>query len=250
MTAASAEPLELASARGERLSGILHSPGGSPRGVVVLSPCFTCTRDIAPVRNLARDLADAGYLAYRFDPVGIGKSDGAFEDATLTKYRDDLVLIARTLAPRAPALHLAGHSLGGVTSLLAAREAGAASVVTLASDARPDSLERLLGAAAVARAVTEGSVGFDAGDGATRKLSRALVLDRKKHDALAAAEKLTVPLLVVHGDRDQVVPLEAAELLAARARARLVVLPGGEHLLAGKSDRDRIRESVLAFIDR
>jgi putative redox protein len=78
--------LELRSARGERLAALRHDPEAEPRGLVVISPCFTCTRDIAPVRNLARDLAAAGFAAVRYDPFGSGKSEGRFEDATVTRY--------------------------------------------------------------------------------------------------------------------------------------------------------------------
>ena len=243
-----AEELALVSARGERLAGLLHAPDEAPRGLVVLSPCFTCTRDIAPVRNLARDLADAGYLACRFDPIGTGKSDGRFEEATVSRYRDDLVAVARALAPRASPLHLVGHRLGGVVSLLAARAAGAVTVTTLASNATRAALLRLIGSGTFERARREGSAPFDPGDGVSRNLSRELVLDLERHDPQEEARTLARPLLVLHGDRDAVVPLERGRELAAATGARLEVVAGGGHLLSRPEDRVRIREAVLAFL--
>lgn len=247
MSATSRE-LDLRSARGERLAGILHEPEGAARGLAVLSPCFTCTRDIAPIRNLARDLADAGYRALRYDPYGSGKSDGTFAEATASKYRDDLVAVAAQLGA-GERVHLMGHSLGGAVSLLAASAVQPRSVVTLGSNARKDSLKRLLGDA-FERAKRDGHVLFDSGDGVQRPFTRAFAEDLETHDVLGAAERLPCPLLVVHGEKDSLVPLDSARELAARGRADLAIVPGGEHLLARREDRDQIRAAVLAFLER
>jgi pimeloyl-ACP methyl ester carboxylesterase len=152
--------------------------------------------------------------------------------------------------PRAVPLHLVGHSLGGATSILAAAALGPATVVTLGTNARKDSLRRLLGEEAFERARTEGSFLFDAGDGVLRPLTRAFVSDLERQDVLGAAEHLACPLLVVHGDHDSLVPLDAARELASCARADLAVVPGGEHLLSSRADRASVRAAVLAFLAR
>jgi putative redox protein len=248
----STREIELRSARGERLAGILHDPEpeGAARAartaLVIISPCFTCTRDIAPVRNLARDLAAAGFRALRFDPFGSGKSEGRFEDATVSKHRDDLVAIARALREPSEPLVLAGHSLGGAVSLLAANELTPSSVITLATNARRDSLKRLLGAL-FEEAKRAGSVAFDSGDGVIRPLTRAFVEDLEQQDVLAAARALSCPLLVIHGTQDALVPLEAAHELS---RGDLAVIEGGGHLLSRREDREAIRTAALAFLGR
>src|SRR2546421_323098 len=83
-----------------------------------------------------------GFRACRYDPCGTGKSEGRFEDATVSKYRDDLVAVSRALAGTEP-LHLAGHSLGGTVSVLAASALAPRTVTTLGTNARKDSLRRL-----------------------------------------------------------------------------------------------------------
>ncbi|MGE0432625.1 MAG: alpha/beta hydrolase [Planctomycetota bacterium] len=47
----------------------------------------------------------------------------------------------------------------------------------------------------------------------------------------AYVDRITCPVLIVHGDRDEVIPLTHGRYLAARLgdRARLVIVPGGTH---------------------
>ncbi len=58
---------------------------------------------------------------------------------------------------------------------------------------------------------------------------------RSRLDILANVERrLPQPLLIVHGDDDETVPLEAAHALrAAKPNAELVVVPGATHMFGG-----------------
>jgi fermentation-respiration switch protein FrsA (DUF1100 family) len=56
------------------------------------------------------------------------------------------------------------------------------------------------------------------------------------------------PLLLFHGDSDELLPLMASEMVRMIAgRGELVVLPGEGHLLRGA--HDELRERVLAFVE-
>ncbi|MGJ3648279.1 alpha/beta fold hydrolase [Sphingomonas sp. GlSt437] len=63
------------------------------------------------------------------------------------------------------------------------------------------------------------------------------------------ARKIDVPTLVIHGDDDQIVPIDAGGRRAAEiiANARLLVYPGGNHGIA-ITDPDRVNQDLLAFI--
>jgi hypothetical protein len=56
------------------------------------------------------------------------------------------------------------------------------------------------------------------------------VIIADRFDTLAKAGRITVPTLIIHGDRDEVIPYEMGQTLAgAIAGARLVTVPGGHH---------------------
>ena len=60
--------------------------------------------------------------------------------------------------------------------------------------------------------------------------------------------KFDVPTLVIHGDDDQVVPIQSSAIMSARLvkGAELKIYPGGAHGL-GDTSKDRLNEDLLAF---
>jgi fermentation-respiration switch protein FrsA (DUF1100 family) len=59
----------------------------------------------------------------------------------------------------------------------------------------------------------------------------ARLLMKDKFDSIAVIDKVKAPLLIIHGDRDGVVPLSEGQALFARANEpkEMVVIPGGSH---------------------
>ncbi|HEX7655260.1 MAG TPA: alpha/beta hydrolase [Verrucomicrobiae bacterium] len=61
-------------------------------------------------------------------------------------------------------------------------------------------------------------------------------------------KKIDVPTLIIHGDDDQIVPLEGSAKLAAKLvrNCTLKIYPGGSHSL-GDTSRDQFNQDLLAF---
>jgi pimeloyl-ACP methyl ester carboxylesterase len=71
------------------------------------------------------------------------------------------------------------------------------------------------------------------------------------YDLVERSAQLKVPLLVLHGDADDVVPFEGSAALAA-ARPDLVKLVrfrGARHLESWNLERDRYESAVRSFLD-
>jgi non-heme chloroperoxidase len=62
-------------------------------------------------------------------------------------------------------------------------------------------------------------------------------------------KKFDVPTLILHGDADQIVPLESSARLAAKLvkNSILKIYPGGSHSL-GDTSRDQLNKDLLEFI--
>ncbi|MHB8796221.1 MAG: alpha/beta hydrolase [Candidatus Nanopelagicales bacterium] len=179
--------------------------------------------DMAP---LAAPLREAGVHTLLLDARSHGRSD----DSAITSmphFADDVAaglswLRAHPLVDPSRIV-LVGHSVGAGACLLAAhRDPGVAGVVSLSCMADPRAvMTRLLSGAHLPRAV------------------RWLALRYVEHDIgmrfaaftpLTTLPTLTMPVLLIHGELDQVVPAADAHQLAAVApAARLLVVPGVGH---------------------
>lgn len=109
---------EFAVGRGRQVVGLRGSPGDSARGVVLLLPGYTGTKeDFAPILD---PLTDAGFVAVALDLPGQYESPGPLEpDGYLPDALGvDVALTGAALRRAHPGipLHLVGHSYGGLVA--------------------------------------------------------------------------------------------------------------------------------------
>lgn len=234
-------------------SGPTDRDGNSPLGVTASS-----------YRLLAAGLARRGITTVRIDKRGMFGSKAAIANAnavTIADYAADARAWARAAraATGARCVWLLGHSEGGLVALAAGQDrkdlCGVISVAAAGRKLGPIIREQLqanpanaplLPSAYAALARLEARQRFNNAD-----LHPALVplfgealqlymIDLLAQDPARLAASLKVPLLIVQGDRDlQVNVTDANVLAAAQPKARLVVLPGVNHVLKNVSTTDR-----------
>jgi uncharacterized protein len=164
--------------------------------------------------DFARAAIGAELAAIVFDQRGHGESEGAMDGRAI----DDVVDMAALLRSRIgepTAIALRGSSMGGYLALVSAAAVGAAAVVAICP-ASDDGLRRGL---------SSGRFTFDADRPA---LDRFLA----DHEVTTAARMLEVPVLLLHAEGDEQVPVEHSRELARvlrSPRSRLITLPGGHH---------------------
>lgn len=250
-------PRTPAPAGGRRPAVILHTGSGvfDRDGVVAGVPTLG---------QMAGALADAGFIAIRYDKRGHGQSGGRSESATISDYADDAVVVAKWLAARRDVdpkrIAVVGHSEGAFVALLAsARDRRLSAVVTIAAPAVTgaelilEQQRHALDATTLSPAERDAKV-------ALQKQVQAAVLtgrgwegvdplvraqaDTPWFQSLLAYDPAKVitdvrqPLLIVHGQLDRQVPVEHADKLAALARTKsksktieVVVVRGVNHLM-------------------
>ena len=124
--------------------------------------------------------------------------------------------------------------MGGYLALLAAQPARAAAVVAICP-AGSDGLRRGLAA---------GRFTFDAD-------APALDAFLAAHDPEATVAALDIPVLLLHAEGDEQVPVEHSRALATRLRSptsRLITVPGGHH--RSIQHDDELQAVSLRFIER
>jgi len=183
-----------------------------PAGIVIVHGAGSCKENH---HDYARAALAAGFAAIAFDQRGHGASVGPMDGRAI----EDVAAIAARLRsaigdPAAP-IALRGSSMGGYLSLVAATAADASAVVAIC----PAS------AAGLQRGLRDGKYEFEAD---VARLDRLLAA----HDEQAAVERLAIPLLLLHAEGDEQVPVAHSRELAARMKApssRLIAVPGGHH---------------------
>jgi uncharacterized protein len=184
----------------------------APGCVIVLRGAGSCKENH---HDFARAALGAGLAAIAFDQRGHGDSEGAMDGHVV----EDVVAIAALLRkrlnnPRAP-IALRGSSMGGYLSLVGAAPVAAAAVVAIC----PASAEGLR------RGLAEGRFTFRADEPALDEFLAS-------HDEAEAIATLAAPVLLLHAEGDEQVPVEhSRELsrLARSPRSRLIAVPGGHH---------------------
>jgi len=219
---------------GARLAAVLHLPEGrGPFPCLVASHGLGSSKESDKYLLLAEESSRAGIAACRFDFRGCGESGGRFADTTVSGELADLAAVLAAVRARPELdgrLALMGSSMGAFLSLFAAQRT--ADIRAVAAWACPADLEDLLEDPESVRAHGLGDpclVEFRAG-------------------AYLRAPAGVSRCLFVHGDRDEVVPVEHARRLYALSvePKRLAVLPGGDHRL---SDPGHRQEAVRLSLD-
>jgi uncharacterized protein len=165
--------------------------------------------------DFARAAVALGLAAIAFDQRGHGESEGPMDARVISDVASMAALLRERMgAPQAP-LALRGSSMGGYVAILAAAPVAARAVVAIC----PASAEGL------GRGLAAGTLRFEADTGALHAFLAA-------HDLEPAVESLAVPLLLLHAEGDEQVPIQHSRELAQRMRipsSRLIAIPGGHH---------------------
>ena len=217
------------------------------------------------MRFLGEQLADSGFRVHGMLLPGHGTR---VEDLDRTSWRDwaDAVEDAfDALALSCRRVAVVGQSLGGLLALhLASRRSDVAAVGSLATPLWLEGLSARVAKWAASGALPFSSVpklyGSDCSDPKVRRdnpaydaiPTRGLAqLAEYMHVASDALDKISAPVLVVHGMHDHTAPVACAARIAERANAvRVRILPRSYHLVTVDVERDIVAAEVRELLRR
>jgi pimeloyl-ACP methyl ester carboxylesterase len=234
---------EITSSEGLPIRGVLQVPH-SARALVVVLHGFKGFMEWGFFPWLTERLAENGLATCRFDfsRNGVGSSGDQFDrldlfadDTYSQELRDVDSVIGRIEgidAVKHLPIALLGHSRGGAVAILAAaRVPRIRSVVTWAAISSVDRWDE----ATKAQWRKDGFLDIpNARTGQIMRMSTRALEDvdahREELDVLAAVGRLEVPLLVLHGGRDESVAVDDAHQIAAASHnASLMIIGNASH---------------------
>ncbi len=214
---------------GKRISGILHLPEKINPSCVIASHGLLSSKDSEKYIALGEQISREGISMLRFDFRGIGESEGGEEDNTVSKKIADLsaaIDFIRSYPGLENRIGLIGSSLGGFLSLIKASEDK--EIRTVVIWATPLHLEDL----------------------GTKKQEEdyplppeAFFEDLPKHRLVPLLHKVS-NCLVIHGEEDELVPLDQALGIFYNLSVpkEIHVIGGADHRLTDPAHRQRAIE--------
>lgn len=201
----------------------------------------------------------ANYSVIRWDAANtIGASGGRMEDATVTSYyRDleDVILWARSQSWHQEPFVLCGHSLGGMISILYA-------------ESYPDRVRGLAPISATISGELTRTVYWSSQElaewqstgirievsvskpGVLKRTTWSFVEDLLRYDTRQMANRLTMPTLMIVGEKDTGIPVAHQKLLLDRIPAeskRLVIIDGAPHDFREEHELAQLRNVIAEW---
>ncbi len=237
----------------EKLAGTLHVPESPTDRAVLWGHCFTCSRHTSILRDISKKLEEKGIASLRFDFSGNGQSEGDFSHTSYTRHIAEMKQAMNFLSDQGFFRFAAGgHSMGAAIAVLAADRMAAKSlnikaVCALAGRLGKGRISHLFSDEQMEELRQTGKVSF-VSRGRQLELGEDFFTDMQKYDLAETVAGFKIPLMVIHGDKDEVIPVKNA--LEAKERnpgIELEIIPDADHMFLNPAHRAKIAERAAAW---
>lgn len=262
------EDLSFQDSLGHRVSCLITAPEQRTDRAAVLCHGFLSSKHSTTNKTLTRLLLDRHVATLRFDFFGHGESDGPFEELTT------MIAVGQALAALEVAasrgyrrLALVGSSFGGLVATLAtARWMERATPSSQTSRPSSTSLRCLalkcpvvdfseelsleFGPQEMARWKGTDTIPNITGGPGRVKLAYGFYEDCRNHVAYGPAKTISIPTLIVQGDRDEFIPLHQSQRLFENLAGQkcLEVLPGADHQFSKAEDFHKMTSLIVDWV--
>ena len=228
------------------------------KGIVFVMHGLGGSKDQPHIETFASAFKEKNYTVIRFDTTNsYGESDGNYADATTTNYYQDLEDVIEWSKQQdwyQEPFVLVGHSLGSIC-------------VALYSQKHPEKIKALAPISTVVSGKLSAEVNpeeikewrktgwrikeSETQKGLIKKIKWSHMEDRLKYDLLLMLNKLTMPVLLIVGDKDDHTPIGHQRILFNKlsGRKELHIIKDAPHTFIEEKHLKEIKDILLKWID-
>jgi pimeloyl-ACP methyl ester carboxylesterase len=249
------KPIQFQNEKKLTLRGFVHEPERFDTAVIFLHG-FPASNNYAVSTRIGESLEKLNYLVLRFEFSGTNTSDGDFENKLMSEEVKDIKSAIDYVESNYTfkKLLLVGHSTGAIDAALYAYQ-----------DSRIDKLILLGGVGNLKEAVSydfsneqvneflkNGFLTFKVENHWTyrKKLNKAFYDEFFTLDVLGSLNKFENQVLIIHGEKDEAVPVskDPLELNEAAKNSRLVIIKNADHKFLESEHWEELISEVDSFI--
>lgn len=238
-------PLTFQDGANHTVAAILAEPAQKSNRAAILCHGFLSNKDSRTNLRLSELLVAQGIGTLRFDWFGMGESEGAFGHITVATCCDQLERAIDLMRDRGyHELGLIGSSFGGLLAILVGQRHPELRAIGLKCPVPdfPDMLEHEFGSNGIEEWKRTNYIPDVTGGTAPVFLDFSFYESCRVFNAYEAACAIKAPVLIVHGERDELVPFHQIERLEESLPddAKLVLLPEADHQFGKPEDFRRM----------
>jgi len=244
-------PIVFKNKKGKNLFGVLHLPEKERPPLVILSHGFQGNVTDSKFVKLARVLREEGFLVFRFDFEGCGNSEGEAKGITLANEVFDLESAWEAVLDQchidSKRVAIVGYSLGAVASALFASkfETPIKTLVFWAPALNQKELFKIWYSKDDLEEIKKGVL-----IKGTKEIGREYYLENKNRDYSPVLSKIKSPILIIHGKKDEDVPLGFSKKLSENQNIVLKVLPKADHKFGDLRSQERLVSETAKWIKK
>ena len=184
---------------------------------------------------------------------GHGKSYGKFENGTISKWRNNVKFVIRKIIKKEKFL-IVGSSLGAWLGLLQFQDFRKQIIGFIGIGSAPEFLDRLIWQKLKnneKKTFLKKKFYMLKSDDYDYKIKLALLKDGRKNKVLNRKINSKIPVFLIHGKKDDVVPLKLSKKIFSifpQAKKKIKIIKGGDHSLSRKGDLNELANLINEII--